>query len=108
MSFGYSATKILAGRSSRKAIRKASRSLLEDVKTVRADGDPGRPIVFIAHDLGGIIVKDVRTVSVIVPVSMPVRILVLVPVPVLVLVLVIVIVPVLVAFQSQPLILSLS
>jgi len=42
MSFGYSASKLLAGRFTRQAIRRASRSLLSQLSRRRAADTPGR------------------------------------------------------------------
>ncbi|KAH8892620.1 hypothetical protein GQ53DRAFT_840942 [Thozetella sp. PMI_491] len=72
MSFGYDASKILAGALTRQAIRKTALSLLNALKAER--GDKGAPyttrsIMFIAHDIGGIILKDALTVAGLKPAS---------------------------------------
>ncbi|KAE9368898.1 hypothetical protein N431DRAFT_415667, partial [Stipitochalara longipes BDJ] len=59
MSFGYDVRRILAGRQTREVIRKQALQLLDDLVLARKNDIKRRPIAFLAHDIGGIIVKDV-------------------------------------------------
>ncbi|KAN0068216.1 Ankyrin repeat-containing domain protein [Elaphomyces granulatus] len=57
-SFGYDMHRILVGYQTREAIRKQAFRLLNDLKVYRENDTKRRPIAFLAHDIGGIIVKD--------------------------------------------------
>ncbi|KAB5577943.1 ankyrin repeat-containing domain protein [Coniochaeta sp. 2T2.1] len=61
MSFGYDPLHILSGSRTWESIRRTAVRLLEDLKKARADAPSPRPIMFVAHDIGGIIVKDALT-----------------------------------------------
>ncbi|KAL1836742.1 hypothetical protein VTJ49DRAFT_4717 [Mycothermus thermophilus] len=57
MTFGYNAS--VVGNTSVNGIRDNARSLLEALRLLRDnDGSKGRPIVFLGHSLGGIIIKQ--------------------------------------------------
>ncbi|KAK5988121.1 Ankyrin-3-like protein [Cladobotryum mycophilum] len=56
--FEYEPLKLFAGRRSREAIRNCALKLLRALAEVRKHDDPRRLIIFVAHDIGGIIVKD--------------------------------------------------
>ncbi|KAI0902149.1 ankyrin repeat-containing domain protein [Annulohypoxylon nitens] len=57
MSFGYNISKVICGIYTHQAIRNVAISLLDDLIHTRAGSNKDRPIMFIAHDIGGIIVK---------------------------------------------------
>lgn len=57
MSFGYDAAHALGN--SVADINDAAASLVNSIAGERDDGSKGRPIVFVAHSLGGIVVKKV-------------------------------------------------
>ncbi|KAB8256684.1 hypothetical protein BDV32DRAFT_153079 [Aspergillus pseudonomiae] len=61
--FRYDAGKILAGRHSRDAIQQQAVSLLEGLTKLRGT-DSERSIMFISHDIGGLIVKDALQIAV--------------------------------------------
>ncbi|KAI2636349.1 ankyrin repeat-containing domain protein [Hypomontagnella submonticulosa] len=61
MSFGYDGSKLLCGSYTRQTIRNVASSLLEELSAARNGNQ--RPIMFIAHDIGGIIVKDALTMA---------------------------------------------
>ncbi|KAI0146016.1 ankyrin repeat-containing domain protein [Hypoxylon sp. NC0597] len=63
MSFGYDPSKIQSGVYTHQAIRNVATSLLEDMKVARNEAPEKRSIMFIAHDIGGIIVKEALTVA---------------------------------------------
>jgi hypothetical protein len=90
LSFGYDASASRAGISTLQGIREMAKDLLGDLVRLRKPSDPVRtilslvteqydhrrpeslyflnqnlfrPLIFIAHDLGGIIVKEVRNAS---------------------------------------------
>ncbi|KAI0965233.1 ankyrin repeat-containing domain protein [Xylaria arbuscula] len=63
MSFGYDASDLLSGIHTQKSIRSLAIKLLEDLKSERQQSNQKRTILIVAHDLGGIIVKDALTVS---------------------------------------------
>ena len=55
--YGYDTT--LAGSDSKSSIRDYSKSLLESIRAFRAGTETeGRPIVFIGHSLGGLLIKE--------------------------------------------------
>jgi hypothetical protein len=59
MTFGYNAT-VLAGTTV-SGVRDNAKSLLMALRNLRqGDRSEGRPIVFVGHSLGGIIIKQVR------------------------------------------------
>ncbi|KAH8805995.1 ankyrin repeat-containing domain protein [Xylogone sp. PMI_703] len=57
-SFGYNVRQILVGKKTRQAIRRLAVKLMEQLYNDRKKDEKRRPIAFIAHDIGGIIVKD--------------------------------------------------
>jgi len=61
LSFGYDTHQILAGRQTREAVRRYAVNLLDELKAYRENDTKRRPIAFLAHDIGGIIVKDVHS-----------------------------------------------
>ncbi|KAI1325405.1 ankyrin repeat-containing domain protein [Xylariaceae sp. FL0255] len=67
MSFGYDASVLLCGNDIQQRIRKLSIQLLENLLRARQELDKKRPILFIAFDIGGIIVKDALTLSILKP-----------------------------------------
>ena len=55
--YGYDTT--LAGSNSRSSIRDLSKSLLDSIRAFRSGTDTGsRPIIFIGHSLGGLLIKE--------------------------------------------------
>ncbi|KAI1129178.1 ankyrin repeat-containing domain protein [Nemania abortiva] len=63
MSFGYDASVLLSGFNTRQCIRELATQLLESLMMARSELERQRPILFLAHDLGGIIVKDALAIS---------------------------------------------
>ncbi|KAI3342290.1 ankyrin [Ustulina deusta] len=63
MSFGYDASVLLSGINTQKCIRRLATRLLDSLMNARRESNKKRPMLFLAHDLGGIIVKDALTVS---------------------------------------------
>ncbi|KAI0101765.1 ankyrin repeat-containing domain protein [Nemania sp. FL0031] len=63
MNFQYDASNFLSGIRSRRCIRRLATKLLDDLKDARHESAQKRTILFVAHDLGGMIVKDALTVS---------------------------------------------
>ncbi|KAJ8131366.1 hypothetical protein O1611_g2263 [Lasiodiplodia mahajangana] len=63
MNFNYDATNFLSGVHTRKCIRRLAIKLLDDLQGARQESKQKRNILFVAHDLGGIIVKDALMVS---------------------------------------------
>ncbi|KAK0706162.1 Alpha/Beta hydrolase protein, partial [Lasiosphaeria miniovina] len=66
MTFGYDAT--VLGNTSEQKVRNHAGSLLAELRDLREGDDGpigfnGRPIVFVAHSLGGIIVKQALTIA---------------------------------------------
>ncbi|KAI0516990.1 ankyrin [Xylaria bambusicola] len=62
MSFSYDTSVFLSGTRVRWFIRRLAIKLLDDLKRARQQSSQ-RTIMFVAHDLGGIIVKDALTLS---------------------------------------------
>ncbi|KAK0609470.1 ankyrin repeat-containing domain protein [Immersiella caudata] len=60
--FEYPSRHLFSGRRSREAIRSCALSLLRGLKALRKD-ETRRVIMFIAHDLGGTIVKDALVIA---------------------------------------------
>lgn len=58
LSFAYDAD--IYGNTSVAGIRGNAEALLARLRDLRDDRDYGRPIVFVAHSLGGIVLKRVR------------------------------------------------
>ncbi|KAK0645716.1 ankyrin repeat-containing domain protein [Cercophora newfieldiana] len=58
LTFEYPSRHLFSGSRSREAIRSCALSLLRGLAALRKDEARKRVIMFIAHDLGGIIVKD--------------------------------------------------
>lgn len=58
MTYGYNSRVI--GNASTTTIREFAEQLLETLASHRSHGDEKRPLIFICHSLGGIVVKEVR------------------------------------------------
>ncbi|KAK7931144.1 hypothetical protein PG985_001856 [Apiospora marii] len=58
MSFGYDASMLAAGRNARFKIHEIALGLLRELSKERSTRDKVRPIIFVAHDIGCIIVKE--------------------------------------------------
>ncbi|KAL7918451.1 hypothetical protein ACQKWADRAFT_323791 [Trichoderma austrokoningii] len=56
LTYGYD-TKIY-GSQSEESILELAKALLESIKTTRQKSTTGRPLIFIAHSLGGLVVKE--------------------------------------------------
>ncbi|KUJ16881.1 uncharacterized protein LY89DRAFT_67055 [Mollisia scopiformis] len=61
MTFGYETDESKDGISTRGSIRKKALQMLEELLELRKELKPNvfRPLIFVAHDIGGIIVKEV-------------------------------------------------
>ncbi|KAK2595807.1 hypothetical protein QQS21_006571 [Conoideocrella luteorostrata] len=62
--FEYDASRLLSGRRSREAIRTHALNLLRALSAVRKNQIKKRLITFVAHDIGGVIVKDALAAAV--------------------------------------------
>ncbi|KAJ2990251.1 hypothetical protein NUW58_g3045 [Xylaria curta] len=67
MSFAYDTLEFLSGIHTHRAIRRLAIKLLDDLKRARQESIQDRTILFVTHDLGGIIVKDALTVAALKP-----------------------------------------
>ncbi|KAK8044020.1 hypothetical protein PG993_004044 [Apiospora rasikravindrae] len=64
MSFGYDASRLLSGRSTRSRIHDTALELVHGLLNERNKrGEKDRPIMFIAHDIGCIIVKEALIIA---------------------------------------------
>ncbi|KAI1460619.1 ankyrin repeat-containing domain protein [Annulohypoxylon moriforme] len=63
MSFGYNISNILCGKCTHQAIINAATSLLGNLMRARNESNKKNPIMFIAHDIGGVIVKCALTLA---------------------------------------------
>ncbi|KAK8085845.1 hypothetical protein PG997_007116 [Apiospora hydei] len=63
MSFGYHISRLLSGRSTRASIRDAALRLLRELWEERSNGDKDRPIMFVCHDIGGVVVKEALVIA---------------------------------------------
>ncbi|KAK9783756.1 putative ZZ-type domain-containing protein [Seiridium cardinale] len=68
-SFGYDVSKVLSGTLTRSTIRNIALDLLRGLLAERAKRTTALPIMFVAHDIGGIIVKDALTTAALNPKS---------------------------------------
>ncbi|KAG8790343.1 hypothetical protein FRC16_000904, partial [Serendipita sp. 398] len=57
ISYGYDADTHSFSRTSTQTIFRHAEAFAEDLSRLRRKGDPKRPIIFLAHSLGGIILK---------------------------------------------------
>ncbi|KAI2464185.1 hypothetical protein F4781DRAFT_413906 [Annulohypoxylon bovei var. microspora] len=63
MSFGYNLSKIMCGIYTYQAIKNMAACLLEDLISARDESTKERSIMFVAHDIGGVVVKCALTLA---------------------------------------------